>query len=41
MLYNSSLYERLALSKDKESVLKIALIGHIIEQPIDLVNLIF
>lgn len=36
--YNSSLYERLALSKDKESVLKLASRGQIIEQPIDLIK---
>lgn len=36
--YNSSLYERLALSKDKGSVLKLASRGQIIEQPIDLIK---
>ena len=36
--YNSSLYERLALSRDKEEVLRLASEGNIIEKPADIVK---
>lgn len=36
--YNSSLYERLALSRDKETVLKLAKEGNVISQPTDIVK---
>lgn len=36
--YNSSLYERLALSSDKESVQRLALEGQVIEKPSDIVK---
>ena len=36
--YNSSLYERLALSKDKEAVARLATEGQIIESPQDLIK---
>ena len=36
--YNSSLYERLALSSDKESVKKLSLEGQVIENPTDIVK---
>ncbi|MBD5088688.1 MAG: DUF1016 domain-containing protein [Clostridiales bacterium] len=36
--YNSSLYERLALSRDKEAVLKLAKEGNVISQPTDIVK---
>ena len=35
---NSSLYERLALSRDKEAVRKLAQQGHILENPIDVLK---
>ena len=34
----SSLFERIALSKDKEGVLKLAKVGHLIENPEDLIK---
>ena len=36
--YNSSLYERLALSRDKEEILKLAQQGNVIEQPQDILK---
>lgn len=36
--YNSSLYERLALSRDKEGVLKLASRGHSIENAVDILK---
>lgn len=36
--YNSSLYERLALSRDKEAVLKLATEGNVITKPADIVK---
>ncbi|MEI6091598.1 MAG: PDDEXK nuclease domain-containing protein [bacterium] len=36
--YHSSLYERLALSRDKEAVMKLANEGHIVEKPQDLLK---
>jgi len=36
--YNSSLYERLALSRDKEAVMKLANQGHIIEKSTDILK---
>ena len=36
--YNSSLYERLALSKDKEEVLRLSREGHTVEKPQDLLK---
>lgn len=36
--YDSSLYERLALSMDKEKVKQLSQIGHVIEKPIDAIK---
>ena len=36
--YNSSLYERLALSKDKNAVMKMAKEGNVIEKPSDIIK---
>ena len=36
--YNSSLYERLALSRDKESVLRLAKEGNVIAKPEDIIK---
>ena len=36
--YNSSLYERLALSKDKDSVLRLAQEGQTINKPDDIIK---
>ncbi len=36
--YNSSLYERLALSRDKESVMRLASEGNVITKPADIVK---
>ena len=36
--YNSSLYERLALSRDKEAVMKLATEGNVITKPADIVK---
>lgn len=36
--YNSSLYERLALSRDKDAVMKLALEGNVITKPQDIVK---
>lgn len=36
--YNSSLYERLALSRNKEAVLKLAKEGNVISQPTDIIK---
>ncbi|MCE5321098.1 MAG: PDDEXK nuclease domain-containing protein [Bacteroidales bacterium] len=36
--YNSSLYERLALSRDKEKVMQLATEGHQVEEPTDLLK---
>ena len=36
--YNSSLYERLALSRDKEAVMRLAKEGNIIAKPEDIVK---
>lgn len=36
--YNSSLYERLALSRDKESVMRLAAEGNVITKPADIVK---
>ncbi|MBP3194124.1 MAG: DUF1016 family protein [Cardiobacteriaceae bacterium] len=37
-LYQSSLYERLALSRNKEEVLKLSQVGQVIEKPSDLIK---
>lgn len=36
--YNSSLYERLALSRDKDGVMRLASVGNIITKPEDIVK---
>lgn len=36
--YNSSLYERLALSRDKNGVLRLAKEGNVIEKPEDIIK---
>lgn len=36
--YNSSLYERLALSRDKEGVLRLASEGNVITKPEDIIK---
>lgn len=36
--YNSSLYERLALSKDKEAILRLAQEGQTINKPDDIIK---
>lgn len=36
--YNSSIYERLALSRDKEGVLRLATEGNVIEKPEDIIR---